>query len=134
LDDIDKLIVGFFMFGLAVATILLLAPLLLWGNTAFNVAKVDSETVNGILTVSGIVFGFQFAFFKAPKGKARALWVFGLISQVILLAFTSSRYVADTISYGYLTTNTLLVTNFNFAFILLFTIIFAILDWVISRD
>jgi len=135
LVDIDKFVAGLFLFVLVFAAIFLIAPLLLWLETTMRIAaKADSEAVNGILTVTGILFGLEFAFFKAPKGKARILWVFALLFQAILLASLSFRYVSDTMSYGYLTTNTLLIANFDFAFVLFFTAILAALDLIIQRD
>ena len=130
LVDIEKVIVVFFFSGLVGATCFLLAPLLLWYNPiASDVTKADPEVVNGILTVSGIVFGFQFAFFKTPKEKTRILWVVILICEVFSIAWVGFRYVSDTMSYAFLTTNTLLSTYLAFALILFFTIILAILDW-----
>jgi len=130
--EIEKVIAGFFILSWVGAALFLFVPLLLWWEaTTFSITKIDPEVVNGILTVSGIVFGFQFAFFKAPKGKVRVLWVIGLVSQVFSLAFVGLRYVSDTMSYGYLTTNTLLLANFDFALILLFTTVFASLDWML---
>ena len=131
--DIEKVRFGIFIFGLVGAACYLLASLPIWWNIPILVAiEVDAEIVNGILTVSGIIFGFEFAFFKAPNKIARILWLFSLISQMFLIGWVGFKYLSDTMSYGYLTTNTLLSAYLSFSFVLFFTIVLGLFEWVFS--
>jgi len=102
-----------------------------WGLTT-TVTEIDSEVINGILTVSGIIFGFQFAFFKAPKGKTRIVWIALLLIEVIALGLVGAKYVNDAL-YGSLTTNTLLTVFLGFVFILFSTVMFAAFDYYYSQ-
>jgi len=130
LEKIEKFIVGFGILAFFVAIFFLVPALLWWNATISTVTKADPEIVNGILTVSSLIFAFQFAFFRY-KGKVRMGWVGILITQLLLIAGVGFKYVSDTISYGYLTTNTLLSAYLTFAYILLMTMVLALIDLLV---
>ncbi len=97
--------------------------------------EADPEVVNGILTVAGIIFGFQFAFFKAPTAsKLRAIWVFALVYQVFAIAWVAFNYVNDTMEHGFLTTDTLKTAYFVFATIVLATVLNSMVDWLLTPE
>jgi hypothetical protein len=120
--------IGGFFIAAFIFTISLFFVYSYWKGTTVS-TEVDSETINGILTVSGIIFGFQFAFFKTPKEKGRIIWIILFLCEVVFLAIAATVYVHATI-YGIITTDTLLFVFLSFLFILASTVFIAMIDWM----
>lgn len=78
------------------------------GKISFE-AKVESEIVNGLVTVSGVIFAFQPTFFRRPKeGILRLAYLAIFLVEAVLLGLTGYNYVVSTLDLGYLTISTLL--------------------------
>jgi len=75
-------------------------------------AKVETEIINGLVTVSGLIFAFQPMFFIVPKaGKVRVMFMAIFFLEGLLLGFTGYNYVTSTLDLGYLSTITLLCAS-----------------------
>jgi len=126
MERIAKFHLGALFLALAIAVMLFF--LHLWWSLSTPVKEVDSEVVNGILTVSGIIFGFQFAVFRPTKWIDRIAMIGILLLEVTALGVVGTVYVKDVL-YGAITTNTLLAVFLAFAYVLLSTVMFAVLDF-----
>jgi len=128
----EKIVAGVLFFVLVSIMLLLIFPLVQWYLPPLAHQEVDSEIVNGILTASSIIFGLQFAFFKPPNRILRLFWVLGIAFEVMMISFSGYYYMVDTMSYGFLTTRSLMSVYLTFGMILAYTMIFAILGLITS--
>jgi len=135
LSKSEKFIYLFFVLAFLAAIFLLLFVVFSWDVTIFHVTEVESEIVNGILTASSIIFGFQSAFFKVPrKGKVRIFWISVFIGEALVIGSVGYNYVNSVMSLGYLTTNTLLSAFFSLALNLFNTVLLAFVDFLVFSE
>jgi hypothetical protein len=133
----DNVVILLFFCFAFFSVLFLVASGIFWlsGETPFDSTKVDSEIVNGILTASSIIFGFQFAFFRVPRNKkARIAWAGIFLGEALNIGFVGYNYLQTTMSYGYLSTYTLVLAFLSLAVNLLLTVVLAFLDWIISSE
>lgn len=131
----ENFIYLFFILAFLVALFLLFFVVFLWQTTIVHGAEVESEIVNGILTASSIIFGFQPAFFKVPKrGKVRIFWISVFLGEALVIGSVGYNYVNSVMSLGYLTTNTLLSAFFSLALNLFYTVVLAFVDFFVFSE
>lgn len=102
------------------------------GKISFE-AKVESEIVNGLITVSGLIFAFQPTFFRHPKeGILRLVYLAIFLVEGLLLGLTGYNYVVSTLDLGYLTTSTLLFASGSLFLNISMTAFFVLADLMIQ--
>jgi hypothetical protein len=108
---------------------------LVFGKAISNEAKVESEIVNGLVTVSGLIFAFQPTFFKAPKvGTLRLMFTAIFLVEDLLLGITGYSYVTSTLNLGYLSTFTLLCASSSLFLNVSMTAFFVLSDLVVQSQ
>ena len=100
-------------------------------KAVFSEAKVETEIINGLVTVSGLIFVFQPTFFKAtrtrsPKLRLMVMAIF--LVEVALFVITGYSYVSNTLSQGYLSTSTLFTAVGSLFFNASMTVFFVLAD------
>jgi sterol desaturase/sphingolipid hydroxylase (fatty acid hydroxylase superfamily) len=92
-------------------------------------AKVESDIVNGIVTVSGLIFAFQPSFFRKPKDTAlRLMFTAIFLVESLLLGLTAYSYVVDALSIGGLSEYTLLIALGSLILNISMIVFFVIVD------
>ena len=98
-----------------------------------NEARVESEIVNGLVTVSGLIFAFQPTFFKKPKNSLlRLMFMAIFLVESLLLGITGYSYVTDTLKMGNLSVFTLLTAFSSLILNISMTVFFVLADLVVQ--
>jgi hypothetical protein len=117
------LVMGVLAFLPVVITVLTFA-----GRVSLD-AKVESDIVNGIVTVSGLIFAFQPSFFRKPKDTVlRLMFTAIFLVESLLLGITAYSYVVDTLSIGSLSEYTLLMAVGSLILNISMMVFFVIVD------
>ena len=121
------LVMGIFAFVPVVITYSIFA-----GAISYE-AKVESEIVNGLVTVSGLIFAFQPTFFRKPKNTLlRLMFTAIFLVESLLLGITGYSYVTDTLAMGNLSVFTLLSAFSSLILNISMTAFFVLVDLVVQ--
>jgi hypothetical protein len=97
--------------------------------------KVESEIVNGLVTVSSLIFAFQPTFFKTSKrGTLRLAFTAIFLVEGILLTLTGYSYVINTLNQGYLSISTLFIASGSLFFNASMTVFFVLADLAVQSS
>ena len=108
---------------------------LVFGGTISHEAKIESEIINGLVTVSGLIFAFQPTFFRAPKASTlRLMFTAIFLVEGLLLGITGYNYVTSTLNLGYLSTYTLLCASNSLMLNISMTTFFVLADLVVQSQ
>jgi len=120
-----------FILFIMLTVVLAFSPTILGIDVAFLEKEVESEIVNGIITASSIIFGFQFVSFRVPrKGKERLFYSFVFLYEALLIGFVGFSYLQNVAINGYLTGGTLILAFTSLITVLLWVILFSFLDFI----
>lgn len=125
-------------FLLALGTILAFVPVIVLYMIfagRLDSQKVDSEIVNGLVTVSGLIFAFQPTYFKIPrKGRLRLHSTAIFSVEGLLLGITGYSYVSSTLDLGFLSRYTLFIASGSLVYNIFMTIFFMLADLVYHSE
>jgi len=94
---------------------------------------VESEIVNGLVTVSGLIFAFQPTFFRKPRNTIlRMMFMAIFLVESLLLGITGYSYVTDTLTLGNLSVFTLLTAFSSLILNISMTAFFVLVDLVVQ--
>lgn len=99
-------------------------------------AQIDPEILNGIITISGLVFAFQPAIFRAKKsGFFRLMFLAIFSAEGMLIGLVGYNYVFDALNLGnYLSGNTLFLATSSLFFNITMSAHFVLSDLVIEAE
>lgn len=97
--------------------------------------EVNSEIVNGIITVSGLIFAFQPAIFRVKKkGFYRPLFLAIFSVEGILLGLIGYNFIMNALNLGYLSGYTLFLASGSLFFNISMSAYFVLTDLVIQTE
>ncbi len=102
-------------FLLMIGILWIVPPLMLtlYGKRILTTAiQVNPEIVNGLLTLSGIIFAFHLAFFKPSTKGHKTL----LLIEVAFLGLVGAEIFVDFSLFGYISSRTLFTAYFSLTY------------------
>lgn len=116
-----------------IASILAFIPVaivsLTFAGLLSKISEVDAEVINGLLTVSGLIFAFQAAYFKKPrKPLHQMLFTAIFVVEIIVFGFSGYSYVMDISNFGNPSTFTLFVAFSSLTYNISITGFFVLFD------
>ena len=116
-----------------IATILAFIPVIIislsFAGIISKITEVDPEIINGLLTVSGVIFAFQATYFRKPKKLIRQfLFTAIFVVEILLFGLSGYNYVTDISSFGHPSTLTLFIAFGSLIYNVSMTGFFVIFD------
>jgi hypothetical protein len=97
--------------------------------------RVNPNIVNGMITVSGLIFAFQPIIFKLKKkGFYRILFLAIFSVEGLILGLTGYYYALNGLNYGYLTGDTLELVASSLFFNISMSTYFVLVDFVTQTE
>lgn len=116
-----------------IATILAFIPVIIvaltFAGILSKITEVDAEVINGLLTISGLIFAFQAAYFRKPKKPLHQfLFTAIFVVEIILFGLGGYSYVMDISNFGHPSTLTLFVAFSSLTYNISITGFFVLFD------
>lgn len=97
--------------------------------------KINPNIVNGMITVSGLIFAFQPIIFKIKKKEFYRILFLAIFSvEGLILGLTGYYYALNGLNYGYLTGDTLELVATSLFFNISMSTYFVLVDLVTQTE
>jgi hypothetical protein len=113
----------------AFALVAMVIIVLTFSGLISKISEVNAEVINGLLTVSGVIFAFQATYFRKPRKQLhQILFTAIFVVEITLLGLSGFAYVKDISDFGYPSTYTLFVAFSSMIYNILITGFFVLFD------